>query len=72
MIDSKKLLADLQKQVRKLEVHLKKRCEEFPEVNAPLLAAYEAARQRKRTAAAFGPWRAEELTQVAVAWVLND
>ena len=70
MIDSKKLLTDLQKQVKRLEDDLRARCEAVPEVDRPLRIAYEAAKSQKRTALTYAAWRDEELTQVAVAWVL--
>jgi hypothetical protein len=70
MISSKPLLADLKKQVTLLENDLRKRCNEHPEVDAPLRAAYDAAKAGKRTAATYNAWRDEQLTQIAVAWVL--
>jgi len=70
MIDSKKLLSDLQKQVRVLEGDLRDRCEAEPGVDAPLREQYEAAKKKKRTAQSYKVWRDEELIQVAVAWVL--
>jgi hypothetical protein len=78
MIDSKKLLADLQSKtgsrttmVKRLEDDLRARCDADPAVDAPLLAQYEAARKQKRTALTYKAWREEELTQIAVAWVLG-
>ena len=77
MIDSALLLTQLQSKatsrntmVRKLEDDLRKRCDENPEIDAPLKAQYEAAKARKRTALTYKAWREEELTNVAVAWVL--
>ena len=70
MIDSKKLLSDLQKFVLRLEDDLQARCDEIPSINQPLQAAYEEARRKGRTATTYASWRKEELTQVAVAWVL--
>jgi hypothetical protein len=78
MIDSKKLLADLQSKtgsrttmVKRLEDDLRARCDVDPAVDAPLQAQYEAARKQKRTALTYKAWREEELTQIAVAWVLG-
>ena len=78
MIDSKKLLTDLQSKtgsrttmVKRLEDDLRARCDADPTVDAPLQAQYEAARKQKRTALTYKAWREEELTQVAVAWVLG-
>jgi hypothetical protein len=53
-----------------LENDLRKRCKELPEVDAPLRGQYEAAKAGKRTAMTYGAWLDEQLTQVAVAWVL--
>jgi hypothetical protein len=78
MIDSKKLLADLQSKtgsrttmVKRLEDHLRARCDADPAVDAPLQAQYADAFAKKRTALTYKAWREEELTQVAVAWVLG-
>ena len=78
MIDSKKLLTDLQSKtgsrttmVKRLEDDLRARCDADPAVDAPLQAQYDAARQQKRTALTYKAWREEELTQIAVAWVLG-
>lgn len=70
MIDSKKLLEDLQCEVTTLEDDLRARCDAEPTVDAPLKARYEEARARSRTALTYKAWREEELTNVAVAWVL--
>ncbi len=70
MIQSKKLLTDLKKQVTLLENDLRQRCKDLPEIDAPLRAQYDAAKAGKRTAMTYGAWLDEQLTQVAVAWVL--
>ena len=70
MITSAPLLKDLQKRVTVLEDDLRRRCDADPPVNAPLHAQYEAARSNRRTAETFNAWRDEQLTQIAVAWVL--
>jgi hypothetical protein len=70
MVDSKKLLSDLQTLVTRLEDDLRGRSEEHPEVDQPLQAEYAAAKNKRRTALSYSAWRDEELTQVAVAWVL--
>ncbi len=77
MIDSKKLLTDLEStktsrttMVKRLEDDLRKRCDEEPTVDAPLKAQYEAAKEGGRTALTYKAWREEELTNIAVAWVL--
>lgn len=71
MIDSKALLDDLKPEVTKLEDDLRKRCESDPAVDAPLRAQYDAAREKGRTALPYIAWREEELTQIAVAWILG-
>ncbi len=77
MIDSAKLVAQLESKatsrdtvVKRLENDLRKRCDENPQIDAPLKAQYEAAKARKRTALTYAAWREEELTNIAVAWVL--
>jgi hypothetical protein len=70
MIDSKKLLSALQKHVRQLEEDLRARCDGNADVDRPLRIEYEAAKKKGRTAQTYSAWRDEELTQVAVAWVL--
>jgi hypothetical protein len=78
MINSSRLLADLQSKstsratmVKRLEDDLRKRCNAEPEVDAPLKEQYQAAKTKKRTALTYKAWRDEELTQIAVAWVLG-
>jgi len=77
MIDSSLLLSQLQSTktsrttvVKRLEDDLRRRCEESAEVDAPLRAQYEAAKAGKRTALTYKAWREDELTNIAVAWVL--
>lgn len=70
MIDRERLLADLQNLVRRLEDEVRERCDDQPEIDAPVRAEYERARAAKRTSNAYAVWRGEYLTQVAVAWVL--
>ena len=70
MIDRQTLLSDLRRQLRLLERDLAERAESVPEMAAALEAEYQAARAAERTAATFNVWRAGELTQAAVAWLL--
>jgi hypothetical protein len=70
MIDSQKLLSPLQKQVRQLEQDLLARCDTNADLDRPLRVEYEVAKKKGRTASTYLAWRDEELTQVAVAWVL--
>ena len=69
MINSKKLLKDLQGRVKLLEHDLRARCE-AEAVNAPLRARYDEAQKKDRTAITYPAWLEGELTQIAVAWVL--
>ncbi|MET7352947.1 BREX-2 system adenine-specific DNA-methyltransferase PglX [Streptomyces mirabilis] len=64
------LLKDLRKQVKTLEDDLRERSEAVAEYKAQLEAEYTHAREAKRTAATYGAWRDERITQVAAAWVL--
>ena len=70
MVDSPKLLTDLQREVTRLHTDLRARCDAEPSADAPLKSAYDAARAGQRTALTYKAWREEELTNVAVAWVL--
>ena len=70
MISTKTLLTALQKRVLLLEDDLRARCNAQPEVDAPLRKDYEAAREKGRTGLTYNAWRDEELTQIAVAWIL--
>jgi hypothetical protein len=70
MIDAPKLLADLQPLLQRLEDDIRSRCDAEPAVDAPLRQKYELARTGSRTAQAYSPWRDEQITQAAVAWVL--
>lgn len=70
MIDSQALLDDLKAEVTKLEDDLRARCDADAAVDASLQTRYDSARALKRTALTYKAWREEELTNVAVAWVL--
>ena len=71
MIDRQSLLSDLQKLLRQLETDLRERCDEAPAIDDALRSEYDAARQAERTAETFEEWRADYITQIAVAWVLT-
>ncbi|WP_406298464.1 BREX-2 system adenine-specific DNA-methyltransferase PglX [Embleya sp. NBC_00888] len=64
------LLKDLRKQVTALEDDLRARCESVDEYREKLRAEYAGARDAERTAATYGSWLEERITQAAVAWVL--
>ena len=71
MISPDKLLTDLKRWVLRLEDDLRERCKEYPEVNAHFSDAYETAKAAGRTAHPYETWLDQELTQVAVGWVLG-
>ncbi|MBZ0089031.1 MAG: BREX-2 system adenine-specific DNA-methyltransferase PglX, partial [Thermoanaerobaculia bacterium] len=71
MIDSARLLKDLQRLLRSLEDDLRQRLEEHPELDAQVKAEYDRARGRGRTGQTYSVWRDEYLTQVAVHWILG-
>ncbi|WP_067479652.1 BREX-2 system adenine-specific DNA-methyltransferase PglX [Actinomadura hibisca] len=69
-VDHVALLKDLRKQVLVLEDDLRERTESEAEFRDKLQGEYDRALEAKRTAATYGPWRDERVTQAAVAWVL--
>ncbi|GGO75973.1 BREX-2 system adenine-specific DNA-methyltransferase PglX [Nonomuraea cavernae] len=71
MIDRKAVLDDLKQQVKEVEADLAKQVRALPEVGARLRAEYDQARKLERTAATWGSWLDERVTQVAAAWVLG-
>ncbi|MFB7323824.1 BREX-2 system adenine-specific DNA-methyltransferase PglX [Streptomyces sp. NPDC056190] len=70
MIARKALLADLKPQVATVKKDLERQVDELFEVREQYNAEYKQARELKRTAASPKAWLDEQLTQVAVAWVL--
>lgn len=71
MIDRKALLADLQKQVKALEVDLREQVDTEPEIGQRLRGEYDTAFKLGRTADTWRAWSDERITQAAVAWVLG-
>ncbi|MCX5108398.1 BREX-2 system adenine-specific DNA-methyltransferase PglX [Streptomyces sp. NBC_00378] len=69
-MDKAALLKDLRKQVTALEDDLRARTESVDEYRTELEREYAAAREANRTAATYGAWRDERVTQAAAAWVL--
>ena len=72
MIDSKRLLADLQKLLKVLEADIAARLQSQPDKLAQLNAEWQAARDANRTAATRFDWQAELVTQAAVHWILAN
>ncbi|MBE1530873.1 BREX-2 system adenine-specific DNA-methyltransferase PglX [Actinomadura algeriensis] len=70
MIDPVALLNDLKPQVRALENDLRERAEE-PKFAEPLREEWQNAARRSRTDAQYPTWLEGQITQAAVAWVLN-
>ncbi|MFE3599052.1 BREX-2 system adenine-specific DNA-methyltransferase PglX [Streptomyces sp. NPDC059142] len=70
MIDSKRLLTDLQAQVARVEADLHAQLGVLPEVDQRLRNEHQGAFSAKRTAASATEWIGERVTQSAVAWVL--
>ncbi|PWI10548.1 BREX-2 system adenine-specific DNA-methyltransferase PglX [Streptomyces sp. NWU339] len=69
-VDPEALLKDLKRQVTALEDDLRARTESVEEIQARLETEYRHAREARRTAATYGAWRDERVTQSAAAWVL--
>jgi hypothetical protein len=72
-LDRAALLADLVDQVHVIERDLDDRLNrgELPDELVDLKSAHAKATAAQRTAADFDTWRAGEVTQSAVAWVLG-
>ena len=71
MIDRRALLADLRRQLKRLEQDLAERSESVQEMKSALEAEYRAARDAERTGDTLQVWCAGALTQAAVAWLLG-
>lgn len=71
MIDRVAFLADAQKLVTRLEKDLRARCDDMPEVGRTVEAEYKRAKDAGRTGQTLDEWRADAITQQAVAWVLS-
>ncbi|MEU5235408.1 BREX-2 system adenine-specific DNA-methyltransferase PglX [Streptomyces lydicus] len=69
-LDQAALLKDLRRQVVVLEDDLRARSESEDDYRVRLESEYRRAREAQRTAATYGAWRDERVTQAAVAWVL--
>lgn len=71
MINAPQLLADLTKQLKRLEASLRQRIEEVPELHASLQAEWQAARDAGRCAETFETWVDQVITQAGVHWLLS-
>jgi hypothetical protein len=70
VIEAERLLADLQKQLERLETDLLGRAESDPAVRGKLVQRYQDARSGERTGVTYETWLGQQLTQVAVGWLL--
>jgi hypothetical protein len=70
-VSSSALLADLQQQVRLLEVDLRDQVDRLPELEARLLSDHSDASRAQRTAESWTAWLDAQVTQAAVSWVLS-
>ena len=71
MIDRTAFLADAQKIVARLEKDLRARCDDMPDVGRAVADEYRKAKDAGRTGQTPEEWRADAVTQQAVAWVLS-
>jgi N-6 DNA Methylase len=71
MLDRAAFLADAQRLLAKLEKDLRARCDDMPEVGQAVTAEYKRAKDAGRTGQTLEEWRADAITQQAVAWVLS-
>ena len=71
MIDRSAFLADAQKLLAKLEKDLRARCDDMPDVGRAVETEYKRAKDAGRTGQTLEEWRADAITQQAVAWVLS-
>jgi len=75
LIEAPQLLADLTRQLERLEDDLRQRlfdpATEVPELKAGLQAEWQAARTADRTAETFESWADQVITQAGVHWLLS-
>lgn len=71
MIDPARLLADLQRLLKRLEDDIRGRVQDNAAIDARLQEQYDNAKAASRTAQAYEVWRDDYITQVAVAWILG-
>ena len=71
MINAPQLLADLTRQLKRLESDLLQRVEELSDLKRSLLAEWQAARDAFRSAETFETWVDQVITQASVHWLLS-
>jgi len=71
VINAPQLLADLTRQLKRLEIDLLQRIEEVLELKTSLRAEWQAARDANRCAETFETWVDQVITQAGVHWLLS-
>ncbi|WP_338052595.1 BREX-2 system adenine-specific DNA-methyltransferase PglX [Rhodocyclus purpureus] len=71
MIHAPQLLADLTRQLKRLEDDLRQRSAAEPELEASLRAEWQAAHDAERCAEPFATWLDQVVTQAGVHWLLS-
>ena len=71
MINAPQLLADLTRQLKRLEDDLRQRIGEQPDLDPNLRAEWQAARDADRCAETFETWAEQVITQAGVHWLLS-
>src|SRR5690606_28071705 len=71
VINPSQLLADLTRQLKRLEDDLRERIEELPALKSGLQAEWQAARDANRVAETFESWADQVITQAGVHWLLS-
>jgi hypothetical protein len=71
LINAPQLLADLIRQLKRLEDDLRTRVAEVPEFKAGLATEWQTARDAERTAETFESWADQVITQAGVHWLLS-
>jgi len=71
VIETKRLLNDLQKLARKLEDDMRQRCADHRDIDDRVRGEYAKAKGAGRTSQAYETWRDEFITQATVAWILG-
>lgn len=71
MINRERLLADLKRELPRLEADILRYSEEHADLEHHLREQYQQAMKANRTAEHFVAWREAQITQAAAAWVLT-
>ncbi|MGF6858479.1 BREX-2 system adenine-specific DNA-methyltransferase PglX [Paraburkholderia sp. CI3] len=71
LINATQLLADLARQLKRLEDDLRQRITDVSELKTGLTTEWQAARDAERTAETFESWADQVITQAGVHWLLS-